>query len=69
MNYLLDTCVISELVAKQPNERVVQWVDNIEVVGSLPQCDYHRRDSQGDFRDCPIHAAEPNWRIGSISSS
>jgi predicted nucleic acid-binding protein len=30
MNYLLDTCVISELVARQPDARVVQWVDNIE---------------------------------------
>jgi tRNA(fMet)-specific endonuclease VapC len=29
MTLLLDTCVISELVAKQPNPRVVQWVDNI----------------------------------------
>ena len=27
---LLDTCVISELVAKQPNEKVIQWIDNIE---------------------------------------
>lgn len=30
MNYLLDTCVISELVAKKPNPRVVEWVDGIE---------------------------------------
>jgi predicted nucleic acid-binding protein len=30
MNYLLDTCVISELVAKQPNPRIVTWVDGIE---------------------------------------
>jgi len=30
MNYLLDTCVISELVAKQPNPKVVEWVDSIE---------------------------------------
>jgi predicted nucleic acid-binding protein len=29
MTFLLDTCVISELVAKQPNHHVVQWVDNI----------------------------------------
>lgn len=27
MKYLLDTNVISELVAKRPNERVVQWLD------------------------------------------
>ncbi len=25
MTYLLDTCVLSELVARQPNERVVAW--------------------------------------------
>lgn len=30
MTFLLDTCVISELVAKQPNPRVVQWVDKID---------------------------------------
>ena len=30
MNYLLDTCVISELVAQRPNQRVVEWVDSIE---------------------------------------
>ncbi len=27
MSYLLDTCLISELVRPAPNERVVQWVD------------------------------------------
>ena len=27
MTYLLDTCLISELVAKQPNQRVVNWLD------------------------------------------
>jgi toxin FitB len=27
MNYLLDTCVISELIAKRPNENVVRWID------------------------------------------
>ncbi|MCL7454411.1 MAG: type II toxin-antitoxin system VapC family toxin [Anaerolineae bacterium] len=30
MTFLLDTCVISELVAKQPNPRVVRWVDSID---------------------------------------
>jgi tRNA(fMet)-specific endonuclease VapC len=30
MNYLLDTCVISELVAKQPNPKVIEWIDSIE---------------------------------------
>jgi toxin FitB len=30
MKYLLDTKVISELVAKQPNPGVIQWVDNLE---------------------------------------
>ena len=27
MTYLLDTCVISELVAKHPNPSVVTWID------------------------------------------
>jgi len=30
MNYLLDTCVISELVAKHPHQKVVGWIDSIE---------------------------------------
>lgn len=29
MNYLLDTCVISELRAKTPSQRVVTWIDEI----------------------------------------
>ena len=30
MRYLLDSCVISELVARQPDAGVVQWVDSID---------------------------------------
>ncbi|MGF1677060.1 MAG: type II toxin-antitoxin system VapC family toxin [Rivularia sp. (in: cyanobacteria)] len=30
MKYLLDTCVISELIAKQPAEKVINCIDNIE---------------------------------------
>jgi tRNA(fMet)-specific endonuclease VapC len=30
MRFLLDTCVISELVAKQPDPGVVRWVDSID---------------------------------------
>ncbi|GAB4432121.1 MAG: type II toxin-antitoxin system VapC family toxin [Chloroflexi bacterium OHK40] len=30
MNYLLDTNVISELVARRPEQRVVAWVDGLE---------------------------------------
>ena len=29
MNYLLDTNVISELVAKQPSQKVVEWIDTL----------------------------------------
>jgi len=29
MRYLLDTCVISELVARQPHPDVLQWIDDI----------------------------------------
>ena len=32
MKYLLDTNVISELAAKRPNARVVQWVDDLDPV-------------------------------------
>ena len=28
MKYLLDTCVISELIKKQPNKNVVNWITN-----------------------------------------
>ena len=27
MNYLLDTCLISEYVKKKPNQQVIQWLD------------------------------------------
>ncbi len=30
MKYLIDTCVISELISKQPNPNVVDWVDSLE---------------------------------------
>jgi len=30
MNYLLDTCVISELVKKKPDPKVVNWIDAAE---------------------------------------
>lgn len=30
MNYLLDTCVISELIKKKPNPKVVKWISDIE---------------------------------------
>src|SRR5581483_8897683 len=30
MNYLLDTNVISELVAKHPNPRVLNWIDTLD---------------------------------------
>jgi len=29
MRFLLDTCVISELIAKQPEPGLVQWIDSI----------------------------------------
>jgi len=30
VKYLLDTCVISELIAKKPNPRVVNWIDRVD---------------------------------------
>jgi tRNA(fMet)-specific endonuclease VapC len=30
MKWLLDTCVISELVSKRPHKTVVEWIDSIE---------------------------------------
>ncbi len=30
MRYLLDTCVISELVAQQPDAKVREWIDQVD---------------------------------------
>lgn len=30
MRWLLDTCVISELVSRRPNENVVRWIDSAD---------------------------------------
>ncbi|MEI9478340.1 MAG: type II toxin-antitoxin system VapC family toxin [Deltaproteobacteria bacterium] len=30
MNYLLDTNVTSELISKQPNKKVVEWIDRLD---------------------------------------
>lgn len=30
MNYLLDTCVISELTAKTPSRQVITWIDMVD---------------------------------------
>jgi predicted nucleic acid-binding protein len=30
MKFLLDTCVISELMAKRPNQAVIQWIESID---------------------------------------
>ena len=30
MTFLLDTCVLSELVKPRPNEKVVRWVDSVD---------------------------------------
>jgi tRNA(fMet)-specific endonuclease VapC len=30
MNYLLDTNIISELISKQPNKKVVEWIDRLD---------------------------------------
>jgi predicted nucleic acid-binding protein len=30
MKYLLDTCVISELVAKRLNQKVIDWIDQLD---------------------------------------
>ena len=30
MKFLLDTCVISELMAKRPNQAVMQWIDSVD---------------------------------------
>jgi predicted nucleic acid-binding protein len=33
MNYLLDTCVISEFTRREPNPKIVQWIDELDESG------------------------------------
>jgi predicted nucleic acid-binding protein len=30
MNYLLDTNIISELISKQPDQAVIDWIDQLD---------------------------------------
>ena len=30
MMFLLDTCVVSELIKSRPNRNVVRWIDSVE---------------------------------------
>ncbi|MBI9045014.1 MAG: type II toxin-antitoxin system VapC family toxin [Anaerolineaceae bacterium] len=30
MNYLLDTCILSEFARKRPEEKVIEWLDSID---------------------------------------
>ncbi len=30
MNYLLDTCVLSEFTRRQPNQNVIDWIDAVD---------------------------------------
>lgn len=30
MNYLLDTCVLSEFTRRKPDEKVIQWIDSVD---------------------------------------
>jgi predicted nucleic acid-binding protein len=30
MNYLLDTCVLSEFTQRKPDQRVVEWLDSLD---------------------------------------
>ena len=30
MKFLLDTCIISDLMAKRPNQAVMQWIDSVD---------------------------------------
>ena len=30
MNFLLDTCVLSDLVSKRPNPDIARWIDSVD---------------------------------------
>lgn len=31
MKYLIDTCIISELIKKNPNRKVIEWVSSLDI--------------------------------------
>jgi predicted nucleic acid-binding protein len=47
MRFLLDTCVISELVARQPDPGVVRWIDSVD---------------EDDFAHCGVAVLNP-WSL------
>ncbi len=32
MNYLLDTCIVSELIKNEPNIKLINWIDSVEEI-------------------------------------
>ncbi len=68
MKYLLDTNVISELVTKKPNPRVIAWVDSLE-----PNSIYLSAVTIGELRkgiekltDSARKAALSDWLRGDL---
>jgi toxin FitB len=56
MNYVLDTNVISELVARQPNQNVIDWVDSLD-----PETIYLSAITIGELRNS-IEKLAPSHR-------
>lgn len=59
MSYLLDICVVSELVSKRQQPDVVQWIDNVD-----PESVYLSVITTGEIRkgrlfECRRKAAQP----------
>ncbi|EDX78043.1 hypothetical protein MC7420_7781 [Coleofasciculus chthonoplastes PCC 7420] len=63
MTYLLDTCLISELVAKQPNQRVVDWLD-AQPLGSIPIWQQYHAGERGVRESDPPSPHGPELGLG-----
>lgn len=63
MNYLLDTCLISEFRKKQPGQKVIDWLD-----AQLEETLFLSTVTIGEFRKafpgCLRQSGKPNWRPG-----
>jgi toxin FitB len=62
MNYILDTNVISELIAKQPNAQVIDWIDRLD-----PRTVYLTVITVGEIRK-GIEKLPPSPRKATIST-
>jgi predicted nucleic acid-binding protein len=76
MKYLLDTCVISELVAKRPDPMVTAWIDsidsdsnfrvNFQAANTILVPDMFSRNRSGISRSMCMEALRPVQWVGTM---